>query len=92
MSHARQARSGSHRAPDSPPTVPYSVPVGTSRPVDCWPGWSSALALDPRRSSRIPASRVEVSMTSTASTRVASLARPMTCVSPGDGRFKSSSS
>ncbi|ERM97560.1 hypothetical protein AMTR_s00200p00030510 [Amborella trichopoda] len=82
LSHARQARSGAHKAPDSPPTATSSVPVATSQPVDSWPGWASAPPLDPGHSSRSLASRVEFGMTSAASASVASPANPATSISP----------
>ncbi|ERM97485.1 hypothetical protein AMTR_s00125p00072900 [Amborella trichopoda] len=81
-SHARWARSGARSAPDSPPTTPYLVSIAMSRPVDGWPGWSSVPPLDPGRSSRSPASRVEVDATSAASTHVASPARLVASVLP----------
>ncbi|ERN11877.1 hypothetical protein AMTR_s00020p00176160 [Amborella trichopoda] len=39
-SHARWARLGARRAPDSPPAVSPSTPAAILRPADSWPGWS----------------------------------------------------
>ncbi|ERN02501.1 hypothetical protein AMTR_s00083p00020760 [Amborella trichopoda] len=70
------------KSPNSPSTLSSLGPVVASRSVDSWPGWSSAPLLDPGRSSRGSASRIEVGVTSSTSTHVASLARSVASVLP----------